>query len=290
MEGETAQLTTADGRVLAYRRLGSGPTLVCHPGGPGFSSLYLSNLGGLDADFELVLLDPRGTGSSAAAAEPSAYAIDDYADDLELLREHLGLERMLLLGHSHGGVAATAYAARHPERVERLVLASTLARFGSEQAAAMEDAMAARSGEPWFDDAKEALETELKGEFGDGRELMDLTLRMMPFYFARYGDEERAYVESLADDEACVDAMRLWEREIFETFDLRLLLPRLTMPTLVIAGSADFITGPRAAGDFAAIPGAESVVLEGPGHMIFVEAPEQFREAVRSFIGAGAAA
>lgn len=79
-------------------------------------------------------------------------------------------------------------------------------------------------------------------------------------------------------------------REIFETFDLRPLLPLLTMPpTLVITGSADFITGPRAAGDFAAIPGAESVVLEGPGHMIFVEAPEQFREAVRSFLGAGAA-
>jgi pimeloyl-ACP methyl ester carboxylesterase len=290
VEGETAQLTTADGRTLAYRRLGSGPMLVCHPGGPGFSSLYLSNLGGLDADFELVLLDPRGTGGSDPAGDSRTYAIDDYADDLEQLREHLGLERLLLLGHSHGGVAATAYAARHPERVERLVLASTLARFGAEQAAAMEAAIGARAGEPWFEDAKDALETELRGEFADGRELMDLCLRMFPFYFARYGDEERAYLESLTGDEVCVDATRLWEREIFETFDVRPLLPRLTMPTLVITGSADFITGPRVAGDFEAIPGAERVILDGAGHMIFVEAPEQFRETVRSFLGAGAAA
>jgi pimeloyl-ACP methyl ester carboxylesterase len=287
VKGETGQLTTADGRTLAYRRLGSGPTLVCHPGRPGFSSLYLANLGGLDEALELVLLDPRGTGGSDPAAD---YQIDDYADDLEELRAHLGLEQMQLLGHSHGGVAATAYAAKHPERVERLILASTLARFGAEQAGAMEAAMESRAGQPWYDDAREALETELRGEFANGRELTDLVLRMFPFYFAEYGDEEQAYIGSLAEEELCVDATRLWEQEIFEQFDLRPLLGRLTMPTLVITGSADFITGPRCAEDFAAIPGARSVILDGPGHMIFVEAPDGFREAVLSFLGPGAAA
>ena len=290
MQGETGQLTTADGRTLAYRRLGAGPALVCHPGGPGFSSLYLSNLGGLDEELELVLLDPRDTGRSDPARDPRDYENDDYADDLEELRGHLGLEQLQLLGHSHGGVAAVAYAARHPERVERLILASSLARFGREQSAAMEAAIESRAAEPWYEDAREALETELRGEFANGRELTDLVLRMFPFYFATYGDDERAYVASLAKDELSVDATKLWEREIFEHFDLRPLLSRLTMPTLVITGSEDFITGPRAAEDFGAIPGARSVILEGPGHMIFVEAPTAFREAVLSFLGVGAAA
>jgi proline iminopeptidase len=290
VQGETGQLTTADRRTLAYRRLGSGPTLVCHPGGPGFSSLYLSNLGGLDEELELVLLDPRGTGRSDPSGDPRAYQNDDYADDLEELRRHLGLERMQLLGHSHGGVAAVAYAARHPERVERLILASSLARFGAEQVAAMDEAIESRAGEPWYEDAREALETELRGDFTNARELTDLVLRMFPFYFAAYGPGEAAYVRSLAADELCVHALQLWEREIFEQFDLRPLLSRLTMPTLVITGSEDFITGPRAADDFAAIPGARSVILEGSGHMIFVEAPDAFREAVLSFLGVGAAA
>ena len=281
------QLTTRDGRTLAYHRSGSGPALVCHPGGPGFSSLYLGDLGGLGEELELVLLDPRGTGGSDHASD---YQIADYASDLEELREHLGLERMLLFGHSHGGVVAIEYAARHPERVERLVLASTLARFGAEQNAAMETAIAARAEEPWYHDALAALQTELEGNFETGRELMDLTLRMMPFYFASYGDEERAYIESLAGDELCVDALRLWEKEIFEHFDLRARLPKLTMPTLVITGSEDFITGPRAAEDLAAIPAVETVVLEGSGHMIFVEARDRFREAVLSFLGVGAPA
>jgi proline iminopeptidase len=288
--GETGQLTTADGRRLAYRRLGSGPTLVCHPGGPGFSSLYLSNMGGLDDELELVLLDPRGTGQSDAAGDAGAYRIDDYADDLEELREHLGVERMQLLGHSHGGVAAVAYAAKHPERVERLILASSLARFGPEQASAMEAAMESRAGQPWYDDAREAIETELRGEFSTCRELTELVLRMFPFYFATYGDEERAYVRSLGEEEFCIEATRLWEREIFEHFDLRPLLSRLSMPTLVITGSEDFITGPRAAEDFAAIAGSRSVILDGAGHMIFVEAPDRFCEAVLSFLGVEAAA
>lgn len=291
MRGTTEQLTTADGRRLAYHRVGSGPTVVCHPGGPGFSSLYLSNLGGLDEELELVLLDPRGTGSSGPARDPRAYRIDDYADDLEELRGHLGLERMLLLGHSHGGVAAIAYAARHPERIQRLILASTLPRHGTEQEAAMQAAIESRSGEPWYGDAVAALRAELEGTFADGRELMGLVARMMPMYFASYGEAERAYVDTLAADELSVDATRLWEKEIFESFDLRPLLPRLRMPTLVITGAEDFITGPAAAGELVeGIPEPEMVVLPGVGHMIFVEAPEAFREAVLSFLGVGARA
>src|SRR3954469_12927229 len=147
----------SDGRRLAYRRAGSGPTLVCHGGGPGFSGLYLQDVAGLDEHLELILLDPRGTGGSDRPADARAYSIEDYANDVEELREHLGLERIHLLGHSHGGVVAMDYAARFPDRVEKLVLASTLARFAQEQAGAMEAGMAAKAGEPWVEDASAAL-------------------------------------------------------------------------------------------------------------------------------------
>jgi proline-specific peptidase len=282
------RLTTADGRTLAYHRSGSGPTLVCHPGGPGFSSLYFADLAALGDELELVLLDPRGTGGSDPARDPGQYAIADYASDVEELREHLGLEQLLLFGHSHGGVVAVEYAASHPDRVERLILASTLPRHGPEQEAAMQRAVEAREGEPWYADAVDALQTELQGEFADGRELMELTRRMMPLYYADYGEREQRHVASLAGDSLCVDATRLWEKEIFEHFDLRPLLPSLAMPTLVITGEQDFITGPACAGELTeGIPAAETVVLPGSGHMIFVEAPEEFREAVLGFLLAG---
>jgi len=284
-------LTTQDGRKLAYKRVGSGPTLVCHGGGPGFSSLYLGDLGGLDERLELILLDPRGTGGSDRPADPRDYAIDDYVADIEELRRHLALERIDLLGHSHGGVVALAYAARHPDRVERLILASTLARWAPEQEAAMEGAMAAQVAEPWYADAKAALETEQAGEFETDEELADLAFREFPFYFSRYGEKERAYLEHLREEMPNADTLRLFNQEIFATFDLRSELEKITAPTLVITGADDFITGPIPASEIEqGLADVSKVIVPDCGHFIFVEAPEAFREAVVSFLGVPSAA
>jgi proline-specific peptidase len=280
------ELTTRDGRRLAYRRSGNGPTLVCHGGGPGFSALYLGSLGGLEEQVELVLLDPRGTGGSDRPADSRAYAIDDYADDVEELRAHLGLGRIGLFGHSHGGVVAMRYAARHPDRVERLILASTLARFAPEQERAMEAGMAEHAGEPWYADAVAALEAEQAGSFSTDEQLADLAMREMPLYFASYGEREQAYVEALSTDVLNADTLRFFNVEIFPSFDLRPELEQITAPTLVVTGEKDFITGPVCATEIAAgIEGARLEILPGLGHLIFVEGPQAFREAVLAFLG-----
>jgi proline iminopeptidase len=284
-------LTTADGRALAYMRLGSGPPLVCHGGGPGFSALYLGDLGGLDDHLELVLLDPRGTGGSDRPADPRAYAIGDYAADVEELRAHLGLERTSLLGHSHGGVVAIAYAAQYPERVERLILASTLARWGPEQEAAMEAGMASHADEPWYADARAALEAEQAAAFSSDEELAGLSFREFPFYFNHYGEKERAYLETLRAEIPNADTLRFFNEEIFPSFDLRPELRSITAPTLVVTGAEDFITGPASATEIAAgIANVETVVIPECGHFVFVEAPGAFREAVLAFLGVTAAA
>jgi pimeloyl-ACP methyl ester carboxylesterase len=274
---------TIDGRMLSYRREGSGPVLVCHPGGPGFSSRYFGDLAGLGASFTLVLLDPRGTGGSDRPSDPRAYAIADYVADLEELREHLGLERMRLLGHSHGGVVAQGYGAAHPGRVEKLVLASTLARFAEEQTAAMEAGMQARADEPWYADAVAALADEQEGRFQSDEELAELAFRELPLYFARYGEAERAYLDGLRGEIPVADALLLFNKEIFTTFDLRPDLPRITAPTLVITGEDDFITGPVCAADFATIPNVRTVLLPDCGHFVFVEARDRFRDEVTTF-------
>ena len=275
---------TADGRTLAFRREGAGPTLVCHPGGPGFSSRYFGDLAGLGQRFELILLSPRGTEGSDRPADPRAYQTGDYVSDLDELRVHLGLETMLLLGHSHGGVAAAAYASAHPNRVEKLVLASTLARFAEEQEAAMEAGMQAKAGEPWYEDARAALEDEQEGRFANDAELADLALREFPFYFASYGPGEREYLDTLRGEVPVADALLLFNQEIFPTFDLRPRLPEIVAPTLVITGEDDFITGPACASDFATIRDQRTVVLPNCGHFIFVEARDRFRDEVAAFL------
>jgi pimeloyl-ACP methyl ester carboxylesterase len=278
-------MKTADGRTLGYHTMGRGPVLVCHPGGPGFSSLYFGDLAGLWERFTLVLLNPRGTGNSGRPVDSRAYQIGDYVSDVEELRVHLGLEKLLLLGHSHGGVVAQAYAARHPGRVERLVLASTLARFGGPQQEAMREGMDKRSGQPWYPDAVAALEEEQEGKFSSDEEMAGLVFRELPLYFAHFGGAEAGYLDTLKTEKLNADALKLFNKEIFETFDLRGELGAISAPTLVITGEADFICGPVCAEEIVGgIKGARKVIVGDSGHMIFVEQPEEFEREVAEFL------
>jgi proline iminopeptidase len=277
--------TTADGRKLTYRKLGHGPVLVCHPGGPGFSSTYFSDLAALWEQLTLIMLNPRGTGGSSRPADGAAYEIDDYVADLEELRLHLGLERMLLLGHSHGGVVAQSYASRYPGRVRALVLASTLARFGSDQEAAMRSGMERRSNQTWYADAQAALEEEQAGNFESDEQMAELVFRELPLYFAHYGAAEAGYLDTLKTEVPNADTLRLFNEKIFNTFDLRDSLPRITAKTLVITGDDDFICGPVCAEEIsAAIPGARKVIVGDAGHMLFVEQPQAFHDEVLEFL------
>ena len=276
---------TEDGRKLTYRKLGHGPVLVCHPGGPGFSADYFGDLAALWEQHTLVMLNPRGTGGSDRPADPSAYTIDDYVDDVEALRRHLGLERMLLLGHSHGGVVAMAYAAKHPGRVRKLVLASTLARFGSQQELAMKAGMDKRATQPWAGDAMAALEAEQAGKFSTDAELSELFLREMPLYFAHFGEAEAGYLDTLRTEPINADTLKLFNNEIFTMFDLRSSLPSIAAKTLVITGDEDFICGPVCAEEICAgISGARLVVVGDAGHMVFIEQPQAFHDEVATFL------
>src|SRR5215472_5894617 len=112
-----------DGTELAYSVVGSGPPLVCIPGGPGQAVEYLGDLGGLCSHRTLILLDNRGTGASQAPRDPMTYRVDRLVADVEALRDHLGLDRMDLFGHSASGGTCLLYAAGHPDQIDHLVLA-----------------------------------------------------------------------------------------------------------------------------------------------------------------------
>ncbi|MDX6512365.1 MAG: hypothetical protein QOE36_1869 [Gaiellaceae bacterium] len=278
----TESFQTEAGRTLTYRREGEGPLLVCHPGGPGFSSLYFADLARLGDAFTLILLNPRGTAGSDRPADARGYTTSDYVADVEELRAHLEADELNLLGHSHGGVVALAYAAEHPDRVRRLVAANSLARIRPEE---METAMSARSDESWYADAREALEQEDAGDYASEDELAALAARFFPFYFAHFDDAAHAYMlEHIAPDRPNPDALKLFNENI-ASWDMRGELARISAPTLVITGDSDFITGPACAADIAeGVDGSELVIVEDCGHFTFIERPERFRYEVTRFL------
>jgi pimeloyl-ACP methyl ester carboxylesterase len=278
-------LTTPDGRKLFYDVDGEGDLVLCHPGGPGFSGAFVGDLGGLHRSRTLVVLDPRGTGSSDPPASGDAYALSDYVADLGHVQEQLGVERIDLLGHSHGSLVALLYGAEHPDRVGKLVLAAVGARFDKPQVEAMQAGMERRSGEPWYDDALAALQEEQAGHFRDDVELGRIVARELPFYFAHYGEYEQAFVQHALEQPVHAAALRWFNAHEFMSFDLRPALPHVTAPTLVVAGEEDFILAPPACREVAeGIANARLEVLEGVGHMPWVENPEAFTVTVTDFL------
>jgi proline-specific peptidase len=278
----TESFRRKDGRTLTFRREGAGPAVVCHPGGPGFSTLYLSDLAGLADVFTLILLDPRGTAGSEPPEDPRAYTTDDYVSDVEDLRVHLGEEQIDVLGHSHGGVVAIAYAAAHPERVRRLVALNSLVRLQPEE---MEEIMVRRRDEPWYEDARRALREEEEGQYESGEDLGEIIGRFLPMYFAHYDEPARRYIaECITPERANPDALRVFN-EAIETWDMRPDLVRIVAPTLVLTGAEDFICGPRCAEDISSgIAGSSKVVIDDCGHFTFVEERGRVHEEVARFL------
>jgi pimeloyl-ACP methyl ester carboxylesterase len=261
---------------LHTTRRGNGPLLVCHPGGPGFDGSELHDLGGLDATRTLVLVDPRGTGGSA---EAETYLLDDYVADLEELRVCLGEEQIDLLGFSHGGLVAAAYAIAHPGRVAKLVLTVGLAAFTPEMQAEAERLIGGFAGEPWHADATAAIAREESGDYGTPAEAARMWNAMAPLYFSRWEDRYRPLVE--------VERMNPEPLRQFNAtpFDLRPDLGLIKAETLVITGRDDFICGPAAAkvlGD--GIPRSEVVIVEKAGHMLHLEQPAVYSAAVEAFL------
>lgn len=277
-------LTTTDGRTLTYRRLGAGPPLVCHPGGPGGPVELFDDLGGLDRDRTLILLSPRGVDGSDPAG---SYELEDYAADLEELRAHLGLKRIDLFGHSAGGFMSMVYASTYPERVGKLVLCGTFARFSDEFGKAFERFLAEREHDPRFADAVAARRAREESPPDDDGELGQLVLRGLPLLFGRYGPKEEALFSRIVDSGAGfhVPALRYFNERVAPTFDLRPWLGRIQAPTLIISGELD-VWGAGSASELAAhISAARVHILPGVGHMPWVEEPATFRRELLEFLG-----
>jgi len=219
------------------------------------------------------------TRAAPAAAAAETYLLDDYVADIEELRVDLGEEQFDLLGFSHGGLVAAAYAIAHPGRLRKLVLTVGLAAFTPEMQVEADRVIASLADEPWHADATAALAREESGDYGTPVEAAEMWNAMVPLYFSRWDERYRPLVE--------VERMNPEPLRQFNAtpFDLRPELGRIDAETLVITGRDDFICGPAAAQVLAdGIPRSELVIVEDAGHMLHVEQPAAYSAPVEAFL------
>ena len=118
---------TVNGAKLWFESEGSGEPLVLISGGPGFSHSYFHPyFSVLSSSYRVIYFDSFGRGRSDRAKEPGEYSFSRDVQDVEGLREALGLKQISVLGHSYGGMVAIAYALRFPQSVRKLILIDTL--------------------------------------------------------------------------------------------------------------------------------------------------------------------
>jgi pimeloyl-ACP methyl ester carboxylesterase len=286
--GPSPSFLAGDGTRLAYTEVGSGPRLICLPGGPGRASAYLEDLGGLGGERTLVLLDTRATGHSEVPADPGTLRFDRLAFDVEALRIHLGEDSVDLLGHSAGCLVAQAYAAAHPDRVRSLVLVTPSPRLQGLPRGDLDAIRAARSGEPWYADAAEAQAALDAG--APPAQWQPLVRATRPFFYGRWDDRTQEHA-STADRQSSKRAELGFGAGI-EDVDLAGILACLSslpVPVLVVGGERDALTGVESVHAVAAsFPSASTSVLPRAGHFPWVDEPDAFRAAVSSFLsGAG---
>lgn len=257
-------LTLPDGRRLAWRQAGSGPSLILLHGW-GMTSAVFAGLSELLApSYRLLAPDLRGHGGSEAGA---GYALTDLAGDIAEWCEALDLQGASLLGWSLGGQVALTLCPALQGRLRRLILVATTPRFAA------------------ADDWPHGLP--------DGRvRVMARNLKKAPrltvedFWYSQFaaGEVPLPPTGMLTEAEQALDPL-LATLDTLRHSDLRATLKGVDLPTLVLQGGVDSITFP-AAGRYLAehLPQGELVVWNGAGHAPFLTQPEQCAQLISEFL------
>ena len=253
-----------DGLRIAYERTGAGPALVLLHGYVGDGrTTWRRQLDGLGDEFTVVAWDAPGAGGSSDP--PELFGIAGYADCLAGFIDALHLDRPHVLGLSFGGILALALHDRHAAVSTALVLASAYAGWGGSLPA---------------DVAEARLNQAIVLADLPPAEFVDVLLPTM-FSPETPPDTVAAFRTGMLEFHPA--GFRAMARAC--TANLRPTLPRVEVPTLVVHGEKDVRAGLNVARDLAAaIRGARLVVLPRAGHLCNIEAPDEFNDAVRTFL------
>ena len=251
---------------LHHRRHGTGrEVLILVPGLGSAHSIWRLMMRKLVTEYTVIAVDNRGSARGADLSR--ALTIEDMADDVVALADHLGARRFLLAGHSMGGAIAQAVAYRYPDRVGALALCNTFARFRDQHRRLCDDLSELhRSGAQG-----EILDAMVARVFSPGFLTPQMTALAKSIWSSGLSGQSKY------DYHRHASALR--------EFDSSQWVGSLRVPTLIVDSAEDQLCGREDADRLAElIVGAKRVTLAG-GHASTIEQPAAFCEALLSFFG-----
>lgn len=274
-----AEMVEINGNRLAVEVLGpsDGPVLIAHHGAPGLGSRAepRASFGRLADTYRVIVFDARGSGQSEGKG---TFSHEQWAADIDALREWAGAERIIMAGGSYGGFMAMEYATRYPDRVRALVLRDTSPDNSNE-----EKALANALANTRVDIDREKLDRIFAGKVRDNDDLRDCWREILPLYDYEY--DPAAVEAKVAATPYRYEAHNYAFAVNIPNYDLKPVLPNITAPTLITVGRTDWITPVSCSEQIATlIPGSRLVVFEKSGHSPQIEEAEAWTRVVREFL------
>ena len=230
--------------------LGGSPVIFCHGSGGGHHH-WLYQLKSLRNPVNPLAVDLPGHGRSEGDALHSVAAYRDWLHDFS---QATGIKKFIPAGHSLGGAIALDYAIHYPDHTSGLILVGTGSRL--------------RVLPAFLDSLREGTVPP---------DLADLL-------YSQEADEE-LLVKGREEVAACAASVYYADLSACDRFDISSELPRISVPALIICGTDDRLT-PVKYSRFLAdnIPWSRIEIIEGAGHMVMLEKPDQVNNAISAYV------
>lgn len=259
------------------------PTAFLIHGGPGADhTSYKPLFSSLTDQLQLVYFDQRGQGRSARENKDT-YTLENNVEDLEALRDYFGLEKIILIGGSYGGMVALSYAIKYPEKVQALIVMATAGSYHFLEKAKQ---ILQQKGTP---EQIKIAEYLWAGNFKDEKHLRQYFQVTASLYSLTYDHRQDAYATNNTNNFKrtilSVDAINLAFSTFLREYNIVNQLFKITAPTLVIGAENDWICAPEFSQEIAEkIPNSTLKIFENCGHLIKADQPEKLIKEIHYFL------
>ncbi|GMO56373.1 MAG: alpha/beta fold hydrolase [Treponemataceae bacterium] len=247
-------------------------------GGPGCDhSSYVPCIESLADVMQLVYIDFRGCGRSDAA-DTATYTMAHNIEDIEALRNYLGIEKIVIFGHSYGGMTALGYALKYGKNLDALIVLCTAASYRFIEKA--KETLAQIGTSEQIAAAKKYL---WNGDFPDNKTYSAFFRDFASLYAVKPRNAE-AFENALLREIVSFQALNMGFRTDLSTFDFTKQLHTIRCPALVIGAEKDWITASEFSEEIAAaLPNCTKIIFPDCGHAVFNDRPADVLRAITEF-------
>jgi proline iminopeptidase len=266
-------------------KIGTGePMLVLH-GGPGLFHDYLvPHFENLAKKYQIIFYDQRGCGQTDFPQDTSSINVESYIEDLEVLRNHLKIEKLNLVGHSWGTLIAINYAKKYPANLNRMILISPSPSNSDYFDQTFNNMQKKRTEE----DTRDLIQAMMSKEF-ENREEKSFRKAILLGDQVNLADQEKIeeLYQPMKFDPATANKLMivnsLLEKTYFN-FDITEGIEAIDCPTLIIYGDLDNVPFASTQLLQESIKGSRLKVLKKCSHYPFFESPKEFNITVKNFL------